>query len=56
MVDFVAAPWDLAPMPVIIGEAGGSFTALDGVAAIDHGSGIATNGLVHDALLSLLAP
>jgi histidinol phosphatase-like enzyme (inositol monophosphatase family) len=55
MVDFVAAPWDLAPMPVIIGEAGGTFTALDGVAAVDHGSGVATNGHVHDALLDALA-
>lgn len=54
MVDFVAATWDLAPMPVIIGEAGGTFSALDGEGGIEHGSGVATNGLLHDELLRAL--
>ncbi len=54
MVDFIAETWDLAAMPVIIGEAGGRFTSLDGVPGIDLGSGVASNGEVHDALLAAL--
>ena len=56
MVDHQAAVWDLAPMPVIIGEAGGQMTDLDGVADHTTGSGLATNGVLHDDFLALLAP
>jgi histidinol-phosphatase len=56
MVDHEAAVWDLAPMPVIIGEAGGRFTDLTGAVRADGGSGLATNGRLHDAFLDLLAP
>lgn len=62
MVDPVAAVWDLAPMPVIITEAGGRFTNLDtsrpsdGGDAIDGGSAIASNSLVHEALAAYLTP
>lgn len=56
MVDHEAAVWDIAPMPVIIGEAGGRFTDLQGREATDTGSGLATNGRLHDDLLGLLAP
>jgi histidinol-phosphatase len=41
-------------MPVILREAGGRFTDLGGAEVIDGGSGVATNGHVHDALLALL--
>jgi len=54
MVDPVAELYDLAPMPVIIGEAGGRFTSLGGQADPGLGSGVASNGLVHDELLALL--
>ncbi len=54
MVDWQAALYDLAPMPVIISEAGGQFTDLSGTPRADGGDGIATNGLIHEALLSLL--
>lgn len=54
-VDPIAAPWDLAPGAVIIPEAGGRFTALDGREGIREGSGLATNGRIHDALLTVLA-
>jgi histidinol-phosphatase len=54
MVDPVAAPYDLGPAPVVIGEAGGRFTDLGGVERIDGGDGIATNGVVHDELLVLV--
>jgi histidinol-phosphatase len=52
MVDPVAAVWDVAPMPVIMSEAGGRFTDLRGDDRIDGDCGIASNGLVHDALLA----
>jgi histidinol-phosphatase len=55
MVDPQAAPYDLGPAPVIIGEAGGRFTDLTGVERIDGGHGIATNGVLHEELLALLA-
>lgn len=53
MVDPEVALWDVAPMPVIMAEAGGRFSALDGSADPGAGSGIATNGLLHDQVLAL---
>lgn len=55
MIDPEVAPYDVAPMQVILTEAGGRFTDLDGVARADGGSGLATNGALHDAFLALLA-
>lgn len=52
VVDYRAQPYDLAPMPVIIEEAGGRFTSLDSRRVFDAGNGIASNGLLHDTLLS----
>lgn len=54
MVDPIAASWDLAPMPVIIEEAGGRFSDHSGTGGHHDGSGIATNGLLHDAVLAAL--
>jgi histidinol-phosphatase len=54
MVDPVAAHWDLAPMPVIMAEAGGRFSTLDGSTDPAGGSGLCSNGTLHDALLALL--
>jgi histidinol-phosphatase len=54
MVDPEAEPYDLAAMPVIIGEAGGRFTDRTGAARYDGGSGVATNGVLHDDVLALL--
>lgn len=54
MYDPVAELYDLAPMPVILEEAGGRFTSIDGLAGPGHGSGLATNGLVHDEVRALL--
>lgn len=45
------SPWDFAPMPVIFAEAGGRYSALDGSSSIEQKSAIASNGLVHDAIL-----
>jgi histidinol-phosphatase len=56
MVDPAVEVYDVAPMPVILTEAGGRFTSVAGVPGADGGSGVATNGLVHDELLQLLTP
>ena len=56
MFDPVAELYDLAPMPVIIAEAGGRFTDLQGGSGPGGGSGLATNGTIHDDLLALLVP
>lgn len=55
MVDPVVAPYDVGPMPVILAEAGGRFTDLEGRDTIEGGSGLGTNGRLHDRLLELLA-
>lgn len=54
MYDPIAAPWDLAPMAVIIPEAGGTFTDRNGVSDFRAGSGLASNGLLHQPLLELV--
>jgi histidinol phosphatase-like enzyme (inositol monophosphatase family) len=54
MVDPTVAPYDIAPMPVILAEAGGRYTDLDGASDIETGSGVATNGHVHEELLTVL--
>ena len=56
MIDPLANPWDVAPMAVIIPEAGGRFSNYDGVEQVDSWerySGVATNGAIHDELLAL---
>ena len=47
-------PWDLAPCQILVEEAGGVFTDLDGRATIYTGSALATNGHLHEAALDLL--
>ncbi|MFC4602414.1 histidinol-phosphatase [Rhodococcus kronopolitis] len=46
--------WDLAPLDLLVREAGGRFTALDGSAGPHGGSAVASNGLLHDAVLERL--
>jgi histidinol-phosphatase len=53
-VEPVVNPWDLAPLQVIVEEAGGRFTDLGGAARIDGGSAVSTNGLLHDEVLGAL--
>lgn len=48
--------WDLAPLQVIVEEAGGRFTSLQGEARPDGGSVVCSNGLLHDEVLARLAP
>ena len=46
--------WDVAAVQVIVEEAGGRFTALDGAPGVRGGDALATNGLVHEAALALI--
>jgi histidinol-phosphatase len=53
-IEIAAERWDLAAPQVIVEEAGGRFTALDGT----RGPGdncVASNGLLHDETLAILA-
>ncbi|MBJ7340119.1 histidinol-phosphatase [Mycolicibacterium sp.] len=58
-VDVVAEPevkiWDLAPLDIVIREAGGRFTNVEGSPGPHGGSAVATNGLLHDDVLDRLA-
>lgn len=47
--------WDLAPLDILVREAGGRFTALDGTPGPHGGSALATNGLLHDAVHDALS-
>jgi histidinol-phosphatase len=47
--------WDLAAPMVIVREAGGRFTDLSGAETAGGGSGIATNGVLHDAVRAIIA-
>ena len=47
--------WDMAAVQLIVEEAGGRFTDFDGVARPNGGSGISSNGLLHDEVLAALA-
>lgn len=57
-VDIAAEPevsvWDLAALDIVVREAGGRFTSLDGTAGPHGGSAVATNGLLHDRVLNSL--
>jgi histidinol-phosphatase len=46
--------WDIAPLQVIVEEAGGRFTDLAGESRTDSGSILCSNGLLHDAALALV--
>ncbi|MGH3098844.1 MAG: histidinol-phosphatase [Streptosporangiales bacterium] len=57
-VDIATEPevslWDLAALVVIVEEAGGRFTGLDGTPGPQQGSAVATNGTLHNEVLGLL--
>jgi histidinol-phosphatase len=47
--------WDLAPLDVLVREAGGLFTNVDGSPGPHGGSAVATNGPLHDDVVSRLS-
>ena len=59
-VDIAAEPdlqlYDMAALYPVVTEAGGRFTGLDGQDGVLHGNAVATNGLLHDAVLAALTP
>ena len=54
MVEVELSSWDAAAPTVLIEEAGGRVTDFDGRRAIDSGTFLATNGLLHDEVLGRL--
>ena len=54
-VDIACEPevkvWDIAPLDILIREAGGTFTNIDGQAGPHGGSALATNGVLHEQVL-----
>ncbi|MFD7262621.1 histidinol-phosphatase [Streptomyces sp. NPDC059874] len=59
-LDLCAEPelnlWDMAAIAVVVEEAGGRFTSLDGVDGVHGGNAAASNGLLHEEMLGLLRP
>jgi histidinol-phosphatase len=57
-VDIAAEPevslWDLAALDILVREAGGAFTDLAGAPGPHGGSAVASNGLLHEAILTRL--
>ncbi|MCP5097649.1 MAG: histidinol-phosphatase [Chloroflexi bacterium] len=55
MIDPMMALWDIAPLQVIIEEAGGTFTDWKGEPTIHHEQSIATNGRLFDPVMALVS-
>ncbi len=55
MIDPLMNIWDNAPLAPIVEEAGGRFTSIGGARTIREPNALSTNGLLHDAVLALLA-
>jgi histidinol-phosphatase len=57
-VDIAAEPevnlWDVAPLDILVREAGGSFTNVEGQPGPQGRGAVATNGLLHEAVLARL--
>ncbi len=53
--EFDLQVYDMAALVPIVEEAGGRFTSVDGQTGPWHGSALATNGLLHEETLSVLA-
>ncbi|MFW5924582.1 MAG: inositol monophosphatase family protein [Myxococcota bacterium] len=56
VIDPGVKAWDICAAAVLVTEAGGRLTSIAGEDTIAGGSALATNGHLHDALVSLLAP
>jgi histidinol-phosphatase len=54
-LDPVVSVWDVAPLQVIVEEAGGKFTDFAGDRRLDGGSAVSSNGLVHDDVLAVIS-
>jgi histidinol-phosphatase len=54
MLEPALAVWDAAPFPVIMAEAGGTYTDWQGKVAIDTGSALATNGALYEQAMQII--
>jgi len=54
MLEYGVAPWDMAAPHLIVTEAGGRMTDLDGRASWSGPQVVSSNGLLHDRVLGLL--
>src|SRR5690606_24185326 len=54
MIEPGLAVWDASPFPVIMSEAGGTFTDWHGRCAIDTGNAFATNGALYEQVLQII--
>jgi histidinol-phosphatase len=54
MVELDLKPWDVAPLKIVVEEAGGRFSDLAGNATIYGTAAVTSNGKVHDEVLRLL--
>jgi len=54
--EFGAKIWDLAPLQIIVEEAGGRFSDLEGNPGPEGGTAISSNGLLHDQVLQSINP
>jgi histidinol-phosphatase len=50
----IVNPWDVVAIQVLVQQAGGRFTDLEGAPRYDGGTALSSNGLLHDAALTLL--
>jgi len=53
-LDWTSKPWDLAPLGIIVEEAGGRSTNAHGERTIYTGQLVSTNGKIHNEVLALL--
>ena len=54
MLEADLKPWDLAPLKILLEEAGGRLTDFEGRPTIYAGSVLASNGRLHDEALAVL--
>ena len=54
MIELDVKPWDLAPLKILVEEAGGRLTDVTGRRTIHGGSAVVTNGRIHDELIEIL--
>ena len=54
MLETNIQPWDVAPLKILVEEAGGRFSDFTGAPTIYSGNAMISNGHVHDAVLALL--
>ena len=53
-LDWTSKPWDLAPLGIIVEEAGGRSTNIEGERTIYTGDYLSTNGVIHEEAMKLL--